>query len=323
MDLSAPPPSPPLDPGLATQHCLTLAIPINESAYGALCGSGGVKGIAELFAGKAKPAEGTAAPLNISPGRRAGSFRRRGLHRQLPDLVVAIYDGEWDPYIDAFLNNNALIDGLNALFLLAVDPDARWPGPGTPINDHWDDFKLWLKRIDANTKGYAVNPNYQPSPISTGPTASEIRNMLPGLPGTSGGSGQGSTGDPPAAAAAIADTRSAARTCQGRSVRRAGPDRARLQPAMRAALFPGSRRQGQGARGARQARPRRSRGSVAEGDHRRQMDDQAAGLPERRNDRGRARGAGAGPGDAQGVPHPVPARRGRSRKPAPSWAMSV
>jgi deferrochelatase/peroxidase EfeB len=174
--------------GLATQHCLTLVIKLQEQFYPLVCSSGGVKRIAELFS-KSPP-----SGLNISPGGGLVHFADAVCLTDCRILVVAIYDGEWDPYIDAFLNNQALIDGLNVLLkIVDATPDA--PVPPTPVEDHWDDFKIWLKRIDANVKGHA--PGYKPTAISYGPTASEIRNMLPGLPGTSGGSGEGFTGNPP------------------------------------------------------------------------------------------------------------------------------
>jgi deferrochelatase/peroxidase EfeB len=197
MDLSAPPKNPPpVDPGLATQHCLTLSIPVKLPAHAALRDSGDIKKIAEAFAGLAKPKDVAGGPaLNISPGGGLVHFADAVLMADSRILVVAIYDGEWDPYIDAFLNNAGLVWALNNLILPnALDTPAA-PVPKTPVENHWDDFKTWLKRIDANVLGHA--PNYQPSAISWGPTATEIRNMLPGLPGTLTGSGEGFTGSPP------------------------------------------------------------------------------------------------------------------------------
>jgi deferrochelatase/peroxidase EfeB len=178
------------DPGLAVQHCLTLAIPLTTQGHDALRASGDVKRIAELFRA-ARPAAVAADPtLNISPGGGLVHFADAVLMQDGRALVVAIYDGEWDPYIDAFLNNAGLVAGLNGFVL----PLAEGGSKLIPVQDHWDEFKAWLKSIDANAFGKLPG---QPAAISRGPTASEIRNMLPGLPGTSTGSGQGSTGDPP------------------------------------------------------------------------------------------------------------------------------
>jgi deferrochelatase/peroxidase EfeB len=219
MNVSAPAQKDKIDPGLATQHCLTLAIPLKPLAYDLLLDSGDAKRFAELFA-KTVPhattpdATTAAAKLNISPGGGLVHFADAVLlpvaDRAHPDcriLVVAIYDGEWEPYIDAFLNNEALIDGLNTLVLPAATNIPGAPVPKIPVQDHWDDFKIWLKRIDANVKGHAAG--YKPTAISYGPTASEIRNMLPGLPGTSGGAGQGFTGDPPSQTTEIAPKQAA------------------------------------------------------------------------------------------------------------------
>ncbi|MHB8271094.1 hypothetical protein [Bradyrhizobium sp.] len=214
MNVSAPGQKDKIDPGLATQHCLTLAIPLKPLAYDLLLDSGDAKRFAELFAKTVPHATTPPAKLNISPGGGLVHFADAVLlpvaDRAHPDcriLVVAIYDGEWDPYIDAFLNNEALIDGLNNLVLPAATDIPGAPVPATPVQDHWDDFKIWLKRIDANVKGHAAG--YKPTAISYGPTASEIRNMLPGLPGTSGGAGQGFTGDPPSQTTEIAPKQAA------------------------------------------------------------------------------------------------------------------
>src|SRR4030081_2780554 len=95
--------------GLATQHCLTLIIKLQEAFYPLVCGSGDVKRIADLFS-KSPP-----SGLNISPGGGLVHFAYALCFMDYRILVVAIDDGEWDPYIDAFLNNKALIDGLNVL----------------------------------------------------------------------------------------------------------------------------------------------------------------------------------------------------------------
>jgi deferrochelatase/peroxidase EfeB len=182
---------PTADPGLAVQHCLTLAIPLTVPGHAALQASGDVKRIAEVFRGAAKPAGVVADPtLNISPGGGLVHFADAVLMQDGRALVVAIYDGEWDPYIDAFLNNEALVDGLNKIVL----PHAVGGSKLIPVQDHWDEFKAFLKSVDANAFGKYPG---QPAAISRGPTATEIRNMLPGLPGTSTGSGEGSTGEPP------------------------------------------------------------------------------------------------------------------------------
>jgi deferrochelatase/peroxidase EfeB len=199
MDLSAPPEkSPPTDPGLAAQHCLTLSIEVTAAAHEALRSSGDVKRIVEGFGG-AKPKGAASSPaLNISPGGGLVHFADAVLMENNRILVVAVYDGEWDPYIDAFLNNEGLVWVLNNIVLPNAVGSAQAPVPKTPVQEHWDDFKTWLKRIDANVKGHA--PNYQPDPIAHGPTATQIRNMLPGLPGTSTNSGEGFTGSPPSPA---------------------------------------------------------------------------------------------------------------------------
>jgi deferrochelatase/peroxidase EfeB len=186
MDLSAAP----ADPGLAVQHCLTLSIPVTAAGHEALRASGDVKRIAEAFRGVAKPGVAGDPTLNISPGGGLVHFADAVLMQDSRVLVVAIYDGEWDPYIDAFLNNKALVDGLNTIVL----PHAVGGSKLIPVQDHWDEFKAFLKSVDANILGQAPG---QPAAISRGPTATEIRNMLPGLPGTSTGSGEGFTGDPP------------------------------------------------------------------------------------------------------------------------------
>jgi deferrochelatase/peroxidase EfeB len=183
-------------PGLAEQHCLTLSIPVKPLAYELLCKSGGIEQIAEAFKGGAKPTAAPAFPeLNVSPGGGLVHFADAVCLADTRLLVVAIYDGEWDPYIDAFLNNAGLVWALNNLILPNAADTPDLPVPKTPVEDHWDDFKAWLKAIDANVLGHV--PNYQPSAISWGPTATEIRNMLPGLPGTLTGSGEGFTGSPP------------------------------------------------------------------------------------------------------------------------------
>jgi deferrochelatase/peroxidase EfeB len=197
MDRATPPNNPPpTDPGLAAQHCLTLSIPLKPAAHEALRRSGDVKRIAEAFGGGTQPKGPTASSaLNISPGGGLVHFADAVLMADNRILVVAIYDGEWDPYIDAFLNNAGLVWALNTIVLPSAASTPEAPVPQTPVEEHWDDFKTWLKRIDANVKGH--DPKYQPSAISHGPTATEIRNMLPGLPGTSNGSGEGFTGSPP------------------------------------------------------------------------------------------------------------------------------
>jgi len=199
MAASAPPKNPPpIDPGLAAQHCLTLSIPVKLPAPAALLDSGNIKKIAEAFSGGAKPKGVAGGPaLNISPGGGLVHFADAVLMEGSRVLVVAIYDGEWDPYIDAFLNNEELVHLLNTLILPNAVSTPEAPVPQTPVQEHWDDFKTWLKRIDANVLGHA--PKYQPSAISYGPTATEIRNMLPGLPGTSTGAGEGFTGSPSSA----------------------------------------------------------------------------------------------------------------------------
>jgi deferrochelatase/peroxidase EfeB len=201
MDVAAPPKNPqPIDPGLAAQHCLTLSIPVKLPAPAALRDSGNIKKIAEAFSGGAKPKRVAGGPaLNISPGGWLVHFADAVLMEGSRILVVAIYDGEWDPYIDAFLNNEELVYLLNTLILPNAVSTAEAPVPQTPVQEHWDDFKTWLKRIDANVQGH--DPKYQPNAISYGPTATEIRNMLPGLPGTSTGSGEGFTGSPSSAPA--------------------------------------------------------------------------------------------------------------------------
>ena len=196
MDTSTPSQSTPVDPGLATQHCLTLAIPVDVLKLLELLkkfGGGGPKRVAELFANANPHSAVGEAKLNISPGGGLVHFTDAVLIADNVLLVIAIYDGEWDPYIDAFLNNEVLILGLNNIVIPAALPSSS--PPALPVEAHWDDFKSWLKRIDANILGHGRG--YKPAAISWGPTASEIRNMLPGLPGTSSGAGEGFTGDPP------------------------------------------------------------------------------------------------------------------------------
>jgi deferrochelatase/peroxidase EfeB len=192
MDTSAASQNNPVDPGLATQHCLTLAIPLGNKKPS-------LEDIARIIAALHGIAADEAS-LNISPGGGLVHFAHAVQIAGDRLLVVAIYDGEWDPYIDAFLNNEALIYVLNNVVLkyAASTPDA--PLPATPVEAHWDDFKIWLKRIDANVNGHSAG--YKPAAISRGPTATEIRNMLPGLPGTSTGSGEGFTGETALAPAA-------------------------------------------------------------------------------------------------------------------------
>jgi hypothetical protein len=111
MNVSAPPKNPsPIDPGLAAQHCLALSIPVKLPTPAALRDSGNIKKIAEAFSGGAKPTGVAGGPaLNISPGGGLVHFADAVLMEGNRVLVVAIYDGEWDPYIDAFLNNEALV----------------------------------------------------------------------------------------------------------------------------------------------------------------------------------------------------------------------
>jgi deferrochelatase/peroxidase EfeB len=206
MDTSAP--SQDNKVGLATQHCLTLAIPVDVAKLLELLelfGGGGPKRVAELFAGANPHSAVGGAKLNISPGGGLVHFTDAVFIADNVLLVIAIYDGEWDPYIDAFLNNEVLLFGLNKIVIPAALPSSS--PPALPIEAHWDDFKSWLKRIDANIAGRG--PGYKPAAISWGPTASEIRNMLPGLPGTSSGAGEGFTGDPPSQTTKIAPTRAA------------------------------------------------------------------------------------------------------------------
>jgi deferrochelatase/peroxidase EfeB len=187
MDTSVPSESP-VDPGLAVQHCLTLSIPVTVKGHEALRANGDVKRIAEAFRGATKPAVAGDPTLNISPGGGLVHFADAVLMKDSRVLVVAIYDGEWDPYIDAFLNNKGLVEVLNTKVL----PHAVGGSKLIPVQDHWDEFKAFLKSVDANVFGQFPG---QPAAISRGPTASEIRNMLPGVPGTSTGSGEGFTGD--------------------------------------------------------------------------------------------------------------------------------
>jgi hypothetical protein len=86
MDLTAPP----VDPGLAAQHCLTLSIPVKLPAPAALRDSGNIKKIAEAFGGVAKP-EGVAGgpALNISPGGGLVHFADAVLMENSRILVVA------------------------------------------------------------------------------------------------------------------------------------------------------------------------------------------------------------------------------------------
>jgi hypothetical protein len=62
MDLFAPAQTDTTHAGLATQHCLTLIIKLQEAFYPVVCASGDVKRIADLFS-KSPP-----SGLNISPG---------------------------------------------------------------------------------------------------------------------------------------------------------------------------------------------------------------------------------------------------------------
>ena len=132
MDLFAPAQTDTTHVGLATQHCLTLIIKLQEAFYPAVCASGDVKRIAELFS-KSPP-----SGLNISPGGGLVHFADAVCLTDYRILVVAIYDGEWDPYIDAFLNNKALIDGLNVLLkIVDATPEAPVPPNGIVSTKRW------------------------------------------------------------------------------------------------------------------------------------------------------------------------------------------
>src|SRR3954466_3423041 len=148
MDTSVPSEST-VDPGLAVQHCLTLSIPVTVEGHEALRANGDVKRIAEAFRGATKPAVAGDPTLNISPGGGLVHFADAVLMKDSRVLVVAIYDGEWDPYIDAFLNNKGLVEVLNTKVL----PHAVGGSKLIPVEDHWDEFKAFLKSVDANVFG--------------------------------------------------------------------------------------------------------------------------------------------------------------------------